>query len=260
MPTPIYTPPTPQWVGSMDIDSDVVQTPDDGTFELAWGYKLTRKYEGLYSLLLSNIAFGQYNRGVVSDDYVIDHTRVTKSKGSKGRVEIDWQSIGGYLNPDEWSVEPEDLQPRIERHPNYASLLPADFAIVQQAINALNSGALAVAQNQFAGTSNPTLVQSLYTKMRRGFENYYLAAARYRWTQYYVSGDLPLPNTGGYTYVSPDGPAGYTLPAGFSWLRLADVVGQANWSPLGGIERITYSWLGAPNGYWDSDIYPASGS
>ena len=55
---------------------------------------------------------------------------------------------------------------------------------MQRAITALNDGSLATAINQLASTSNPTLVTNLYNKMRGGFENYYLAGARYTWTSY----------------------------------------------------------------------------
>lgn len=236
-----------------------MQTPDDGELELAWGYKLKRIYEGYYPTIVTNALNGLYNRGVISDGYVIDHAKVTKSRGAKGRLEIDYQSIGGYLNPDEWNITSEDLAPRIERHPMFASLDAEDFTKVQTALDAPDRAALKAAKGDFKSTSDPDLANQLYEMMRKGQETYYLSAYRYSWSQYYLSGFLPVPNVGGTTYIAPAGPAGFTLPYGYSWLRLADDAGQANWSPLGGIEKITYNWLGAPDGHWNPTIYPPSG-
>jgi hypothetical protein len=89
-----------------------------------------------------------------------------------------------------------------------------------------------------------------------GEEYYYLPSARYTWSSYYLPGDAPALNEGGTTYAAPGGPAGYVLPSGFSWLRQADKVGQANYGPLGGTVKLTRSWIGAGNGFWDPFLYP----
>lgn len=251
-----YTPPTPNWVGPLDRSTDLVQTPDDGDLDLSWGYKLRRKYEGDYDTIVTLALGGAYNRGIVSDGYVIDNASVRKSRGRKGRVEIDWQSIGGYLNPDEWQITPEDLQPKIERHPLYDSLTVEDINEVRQAAEAYNTASFASAYAKVNTGSNSALKKQLYGKIINGMDTYYLSAYRYSWSQYFLSGHLPVPDPGGKTYAAPAGPAGFILPVGFSWLRLADEAGQANWSPLGGIEKITYHWLGAPDGHWDPDVYP----
>jgi hypothetical protein len=60
---------------------------------------------------------------------------------------------------------------------------------------------------------------------------------------------------GGVTYTSPGGPSGYVLPSGFGWLRLADNAVQANYSPLGGIVKLTRTFIGCSGG-WDPDLYP----
>jgi hypothetical protein len=248
---PELTPPTPQWING-GAGSEI---PESGKYELSYGYKWTQIIDAAYDLIIENGNAGYYNRGVISDDYIINDSVITRSKGGKGRVEIHWQSIGGYLSPDEWSVTPEDLQPRIERHPLFAALMPSDFALVQQALLAVNNGSMTTAVNQFAGSSNPDLVNKLYTKMRKGFENYYLAGWRYTWSTYYLPAYAPYVAIGGVTQY-PGGPPSGLVPGNISWLRLADDFGMAAWCPLGGVVKLTRHWIGGPMGFWDPDIYP----
>jgi hypothetical protein len=254
-----YTPPTPKFVGPMPVypasGYDFEATPDGQDYTLDIKSRYTEKFSGPFVNLYAAGLWGVYNRGVVSDGWIINNARLQKQKGGIGILTINWESIDN-VPYDEWSVTPEDLQPHVERHPNYSSLLPADFAAIQQALLAASTGALATGINNFAGTSNPTLVAALYGKMRNGMETYYLAGARYTWTSYFLPGDLPTPNEGGVTQT-PGGPSGFVLPSGFTWLRLADDYGMALYSPLGGITKLTRHWIGAPSGFWDTAIYPA---
>ncbi|HEX3717503.1 MAG TPA: hypothetical protein VH595_06000 [Verrucomicrobiae bacterium] len=250
MPDPVLTPPTPQWING----GELYETPASNKFALSYGYKWTQIIEGAYDLIIDNGNDGLYNRGVVSGNYIVNDADITRDKGGKGRVEIHWQSIDGYVNPDEWSLTPEDLQPRIERHPLFASLLPSDLATVQQALLALNNGSMVTALNQFNGT-NGALMTKLYEKMRKGSENYYLAGWRYTWASYYLPTDVPTVNIGGVTQT-PGGPPAHLFPFEISWLRLADDLSQAAWCPLGGIVKLTRHWIGGPMGFWDPDIYP----
>jgi hypothetical protein len=134
-----------------------------------------------------------------------------------------------------------------------------DFATIQMALQSANAGMLASALNNVqTGTSNPDLAIMLYNKMRLGMETYQFWGANYHWSTFYLPGAVASLNQGGYQEM-PGGPIGAVLPYGFSWLRQADKAGQAENSPLGGIVKITRSWIGAPNGFWDEDIYPYYG-
>ena len=89
---------------------------------------------------------------------------------------------------------------------------------------------------------------ALWDKLIRGTENFYLAGFRYSWTRAYwsIAGTI---NLGGYI-ESPGGPLTGMFPAGISWLRQADDV-----KFTGQHFRYTVSWLGAPDGHWDTDLY-----
>ncbi len=62
---------------------------------------------------------------------------------------------------------------------------------------------------------------------------------------------------GGYIEI-PGGPAGAVLPPNFSWLRCADAAMQANYGPLGAVEKLVRTWDGGPLGLWAPDIYPSA--
>lgn len=246
----------------------VTETPDSGKFTLNQKWRVTQKLMGSYTAI-ADLAGVTYYRGVtaiapviggliLNGKWIVAEVRIDKQKPGAGTMEIDWENTNTITAVDEWDVEPEDLQPHLERNPLYASLLPSDFATIQQAIQAATNGALKTALNNVASCSNPALATQLYQKMRGGMETYQLYGARYHWSTYFLPGAVSTVNQGGYQEF-PGGPAGYILPAGFAWLRQADKPGQADNSPLGGIVKVTRSWIGAPNGFWDTDIYPTFG-
>ncbi len=121
------------------------------------------------------------------------------------------------------------------------------------------------------------LAIELVNKMRRGETEFYFSGLRVTWTQYFYL--PPLMDSGGYIqdpvtqgglpayFWSDTGEVGgnntleyltlLTNPDiygdGFSWLRKADKRGfQRIW------HRLTRTWIGAPLGHWDSDLYPQS--
>lgn len=234
---------------------DFEATPDGQNYTLDIKSRYIEKFAGPYVNLYAAGLWGTYNRGIVSDGWIINNANLVKQKGGLGVLTINWESIVD-VPPDEWSVEPMDLQPRIERHPAFAALLTSDFALVQQAMLASSTDGLTTAYNQFDGASDPDLVTILYDLMRNGCETYYLSAQRYTWTTYYQPGESLTLSNGGYT-ETPGGPGAYLLPSGFGWLRESDNYGMALYSPAGGILKVTRHWIGAPSGYWDNIIYPS---
>ena len=234
-----------------------VNTPDSGKFVLDYKWRWTDKKKGDYATISSQINSGFYTRGTINGGWIITQTRVETEKGAVATLEIDYESISGQLPPDEPDLQRENLQPHIERHPMFAALDPIkDIGLVQQAFAAYQASGQATAQNQFAASPNADLCQKLFEKLRRGFETYYLAGSHYVWNQYYLPGEIPSLSNGGYTQA-PGGPYTGLLPANVQWLREADSLSQGQYSPLGGIQKVTRSWIGGPNGWWDPDIYPA---
>ena len=268
-----FTPPKPIWVsgGSATAETSIgadgfssyggltgmTEVPESGGYELEWGYKFTMVLEGPSSQVYTNAAAGYYSRGYIYSipGYIVNNAKITPMRGAKRRVEILWQSIDSYLAPDEWDVKSEDLQPHIERHPMFSSLTVDDYATVRLAFQAATLNGYSTGLNQLNGTSNPPLANLLFSKLLQGMENYYLAGARYTWSSYYLPVGVPSLNAGGSIYSSPGGPSGYVLPGGNSWLRYQDDAGQSNYCPLGGIVKLTRTFIGAPRSFWDADIY-----
>jgi len=238
----------------------LAEQPDSDIVVLDYKWKLTKKYAGQFATIDANAAAGYYFRGVTQViggyTWVIAQARYHKVKPQVGFLEIDYENISGQVSPDEWQIQRENLQPHIERHPIFQALSTGDFATVQMAFAALTATGQATAKNQFYGSPNQALMQKLFDKLKHGFETYYLAGSRYTWSTYYLPGSAPGLAAGGVTQT-PGGPAGAILPAGNEYLREADVLGQANYSPIGGIEKLERNWVGGPNGWWDPDIYPA---
>ena len=250
---PTRTPPTPIVVGTGSLS----EIAESGKYVLEYKYRWDQVFEGPYADI--NAVITSYMRGALNGaGWVVSQTDVEKFKGGKGRMTVHWENIDGYLNPDEWDVDPENLQPQIERHPMFAALTSTDIGIVQQTVMAArltNSGKVVPSWSEISA-GNSALAQSLYTKLLHGEETYLLYGARYTWSTYYLAGDEPSLNNGSVTQT-PGGPSGYILPSGFSWVRLADKIGQANNCPAGYVLKLTRTWLGAPDGFWDTDLYPA---
>jgi hypothetical protein len=242
-----------------------VQSPDGMHYGLNLKWKWTQKLRGDWTTIIENANAGFYFRGTISGDWIIGESRLQLEKGQVGTVEIDWESIASGLSPDEWEVTRENLQPHLERNSYFSNLSSDNIAIVKRAFNAFSAEMQATASNQFAsclgldGSSTEALCWSLLDKLEKGMESYYLAASRYTWSTYYLPGDVPALFPGGYIDPSPGGPAGYVLPANTAWLREADQVGQANYAPIGGIVKLTRTWIGGPLGWWDTNLYPTIG-
>ena len=232
-----------------------VHTPDSGKFVLDYKWRWTDKQRGDYATIAAQVNAGFYTRGTLNGGWIITQARVDSEKGTVATLEIDYESIAGQLPPDEPDLQRENLQPHIERHPIFQALTPTELSIVQQAHAAYTATGQATAKNQFTG-DNAALMLKLFEKLKRGFESYYLAGSRYVWNQYYLPGEVPSLSNGGYTQ-EPGGPyGGGLLPGNVQWLREADSLSQGQYSPLGGIQKVTRSWVGGPDGWWDPDIYP----
>lgn len=248
-------PVTPLWAAGTSI---MIEQPDSGQYTLNRVWRRTDRYRGTYDVAASAIP----HRGTVGDGgtyfgivypafFVVAEARLRKLKPTAGEIEIDWETTN-VLPPDEFYLEPEPQNPRIERSPLFAALLPADLARVQRAFLASSTGQLNTALDGFVTTSNAALATLLYSKLRQGLETYYLSLWGYRWVSYYTASFPPIPFLGGVRQ-NPGGPLAGILSG--NWLREADTLENSGQSPLGTILKLTRTWRGGPNGWWDADLY-----
>ena len=191
--------------------------------------------------------------------WTVESSSVVKiGKGSQGKMTINW--VGPYfLPPDTASIKPENQAPKIERHPIFASLNTLDLSIVHAAAQAPNAMMRNTASQALAATSNPTLATLLYNKLLAGKQNWYLPALRYTWTTHYVYGYQP--GTQAFAVIQSPAKLGAVplvnnLVSTYQYLREADDIDF-----VGGLQNIvkfTSSWIGAPYGFWDTDLYPVA--
>lgn len=200
--------------------------------------------------------------------------------------------------PDEFQVDTVEINPALEKHPRYNALTYADRDAVNRAqvvdSQDLTQQYLQVLQNiPGSGSASPGndrtnrwgQAQELLFKKHKGEDTFYFAGYKVQWSQYFY---YPQPlNPGGYIEdpVSQGGlPYGFWSTTGlqggqnilivdstthnqnmfppvsgqapnpsFSWLRQADTF-QLNRTWF----KLTRSWIGAPLGIWDNELYNPS--
>jgi hypothetical protein len=225
----------------------LVETPESGALEFGAVITLTKVYRAKYSVCLANAKDkGTVGSGATSG-YLIASSKVTPERGGLGTLTDTWV-VGGpdaspetmSLPPDEVSVRPSNLSPRVERHPRYVTLTAAQLELVEGALRA------ATADRATAYAALPTLGKNLVDKIRAGNESYYLAAVRYSWAAHSYS--IPTATRGGYVEAI-DGPLEGYFASGIEWLREADDLQYSN-----GIWRLTKTWQGSDA--WDTELYP----
>jgi hypothetical protein len=212
--------------------------------------------------MLARGTFGTGFRG----GWVVNQCTVDTDRGTIGTLTIDWEAGGAAatqpLPVGDFSCEPQELYPKIERNAFFVNLLPKNIRLAAQAAFYTTTAATTDG-DQFTGNlaaiADPTqnaLANSLYVKLLRGEETFYIAGWRYSYEVY--SYTPPAPSPGGFT-GTPSGPLANSLPANVSWLRLADHIMPAGVN--GSMYKNTITWLGGPLnagiGYWDPDLYPA---
>jgi hypothetical protein len=230
--------------------------------------KATDIYNGPQSLCAeSMLARGTYGTGSRAG-WVVNQCTTETSRGTIGKLTIDWEAGGtGADQPlptGEVSLQPQELYPKIERNAFFANsgsfLLPMDIALAYASMHASTSFARQNALDQLAGraasgdatiAASATLGQSLAAKLQRGEETYYQAGFRYVWVYYTYT--LPTINVGGIT-ETPTGPVTPSYDSTINWIRLADGFEPAGVN--GSMWKMTLTWLGGQDGYWDTDLYP----
>ncbi len=270
MPTP--TPPTPQAVNNqVDGDGNPVYTEvgDSGKWTVNRTFRVTLKYRMFpYDYAFENYIFYRGDLILVgANTYVISESRMSRIRPNVAEIEVDCDSYD-QTPTDEFCIEPIDQNPRIERHPIFKPL--ADDAkqggnllsSVQAAYLAATQGARQNAKQVWAGDPLAPLCDQLYAALLSGMETYYLSQWMYTWTTYIQNElidneiilDPPTLSLGGVT-EHPGGPLAAFL-TGNQWLRLADRLTVSGQSPIGTVLKLTRSWLGGPNTFFDTGIYP----
>lgn len=173
------------------------------------------------------------------------------------KLTINWEMGGPAANPlyapaDEWECEILELNPKVERHYKFNTLSDDARNLVYQAYHGSTTELRTKAQTTLTGKggTDASLGGKLLELYRQGVETYYLAGIRYSWTQYLFT--LPAMDTGGYI-SSPSGPMAPYLPAEFDWLVLSEAPASAGVN--GSMFKLTATWLGGPEGHWDSWLY-----
>jgi hypothetical protein len=182
---------------------------------------------------------------------------------------IDWEAsgdssgepgspaVGNNLPADTFTFDPEEVNPSAEKNPAFR-LIRSDLMIrIHDAVNSPDEGKRAEQQSYIYSLppGDPdrgdeyVAAGELLDLLLAGDSTYYLASARYSWTQHYW-GTQPV-DMGG-VIETPGGPLADNLPAGFDWLRLAD-----RQSEDGGVCALTKTWLGGPGGHWNGVLYPS---
>lgn len=235
---------TPTWKGPTD---QLVEANNSPSYQVGERIIKVRTYHGLFSHCESVLP--DFSRGTAGsgdeDGYVVGAATLNKIRGGSGQLAVQWEasaSTSGYvLPPDEVSVSPDNINPRLETHPRFATLDQEDLANVESALRAQDETA-----RSDAYAALDTLGQELVDRIRRGNESYYLAALRYSWVTH--SWTLPTMTRGGFVQ-SPSGPLSGYFSGTLSWLRESDDLQLS-----GGIWRYTRNWLGAADGRFDTDL------
>jgi hypothetical protein len=241
----------------------LIELPESGAYELGERVQQTRIYGGKYTVCLASaLAKGTIGTGSAAG-YTVEKSTVTRKRGEQGVLTITWMAGGAgdddpgvELPPDEWSTSPQDLQRSIELLPRFSTIGPYRAGLVQQAVNGSSVEERYRAYQTLVGrvggpasTQDDAEAKLLADMLISGKQTYYLAAKTYTWVTHSW---FPFEEyLGGWT-ESPTGPGIAFQPPNLSWLRLADSQNFAN-----GVFSLTRTWLGGPDGHWDSIIYAA---
>jgi hypothetical protein len=239
--------PTPKYQGS----SGVNLAPESGLLKLAERITFQQVLRSRsYSTALTQAQlFPRGTTGTVGGvAMIVDDTTLESERGGIGKITINWARLD-TPPPDEYSVVPFEINPRVELADYFSSLTSDDL---DKAHSLFKGSTAAIRSNLDAiigSVTHATLIRSLIAKWRRGQETFYFAGLKYVWTSYSYS--RPTVDSGGFQQA-PLGPMmGDASFTGMGWLRLSDEMVYQN-----GLFKLTSSWMGGPSGWWDSDIYP----
>lgn len=248
--------PTPILKGSVPEDSPVIYGVEQVGEEVSFAetFIRTRMFKGFFEGIKMEVKAP----GTIFDGMLVKQSSVKREAGSLGLLTVQTQ-VGGddygdwvTLPADEADLDPVELNPRIERHPIFADLLPAEVELVRVAFESQSLDGRNTAANALGSVteSRRELASKLLDKLRGGQEYYKLFGYRYTWATHYWA--APYVETESLL-EQPGGPFESVIASmPFAWLREADKLSLLQ---NGRVYKLTSSWLGAPTAHWDPDLY-----
>jgi hypothetical protein len=245
----------------------VIMAPTSPKLQYTDRVRVTDIYMGVQSQCAANmLARGTFGTGFRSG-YVVNQCTTDTQRGGIGTLTIEWEAGGSRatepLPVGTPSLKPQELYPKIERNSYFAGTsgvsgaptAPIAYTTIQLAYNALyntQQTGSSTAYNMGSSLSGDQLLHfnKLLAKLLQGEETDYMAGWRYTYEAYSYTPPTPFR---GAIVQTPGGPLAGTLPSGVSWLRLADDLDPAG--VAGSMWKNTLTYLGGPNGHWDTDIY-----
>ena len=222
-------------------------------------------YKGQQSLCAeSMLARGTFGTGLRAG-WVVNQCTCDTSRGDVGTLTIEWEAGGSSadqpLPVGDFSLEPQEIYPKVERNPFFTGITADTVSAVYNCLysfdrNGANSANTIIQERvtnaQDGGTpgTQTAFALELLGKLQNGEESYYIAGYRYSFSTY--SYTAPSLSPGGII-GTPGGPIAGDLPGSVQWLRLADKIEPAGVN--GSMYKLTQNWIGGPSGYWDSDLY-----
>jgi hypothetical protein len=210
----------------------------------------------------SMLARGTFGTGLRAG-WVVNQCTCDTSRGAIGLLTIEWEAGGAEaiqpLPVGDFSLEPQEIYPKVERNPFFTGIDPDTISAVYNVLYAFNqsgtNSANTIINTRVTGPldggtpgTQTNFAYELLTKLQRGEESWYLAGYRYSYETFsYTEPSL----TNGAIIGTPGGPV--SVPSGLAWLRLADKLDPAGVN--GSMYKLTVNWIGGPNGYWDTDLY-----
>jgi len=250
--------PLPVWKGFTTGGSPVVSGIEQIGEEVVFAetFLRTRMFRGFFDALKQEVKAP----GTIFDGMLVKQSSVKRESGSVGILTVQTQvgsdDYGDWvtLPADEADLDPVELNPRIERHPIFADLLPAEVELVRVAFESQSLDGRNTAENALKSVteSRRDIAKKLLNKLRCGQEYYKLYGYRYTWaTHYWAAPYVEMQSL----LEQPGGPFEAVIDAmPFTWLREADKLSLVQ---NGRVHKLTSSWLGAPTAHWDPDLYSA---
>lgn len=235
----------PKFKGNTSV---LVEQAESGAYSLSDKVTLTKVYKGVYALCVSS-ALPKMTLGTGDlDGWHVDSCTVSREPRGIGKLTIIWvagsEDSGQPLPPDEIGLDPMEINPALEKNGFYSTLTDTEVRAVRKTFENLH---LNEAISFPAGFS--TLQKNLLTKLTKGISNFYLAGIKYSWTQHFWTITSGTVNLGGFI-DTPGGPLTGVLPGSLSAIRQADGLVFT-----GEYFKYTQTWLLAPSGHWDTDLY-----
>lgn len=242
----------PIWINYSGLKA----TKESGRITFADRVTLVDIFEGQYADCVAGLlARGVFGVGARAGWVCTSSMAEQIERGGVSRLTINWEAGGVFatepLPADDFSLQPQELYPRIERSPFFNGITQPTLALAYQTINGATNVARQAALdrlNTLADSTQKALGLALSSKLQKGEETFYLAYMRYIWISW--SYTFPSLSIGG-VISAPGGPLTGRFGS-FSSLRLADSVEPAGVN--GSMFKIMRTWLVAQSGYWDTDL------